>query len=113
MTTFTHKITDVQTYSKDGLDNIVYTVRYELEGELNGRTHKSFMLIKFSEPDPKSFTEFAALTEADVLAWVTSQLGQDQIDELKHGIDSYLKEAVDPLAPPVVTSQALPWAPNN
>jgi hypothetical protein len=109
MTTFTHKITDVQTYSKDGLDNIVYTVRYELEGKLNGRTHKSFMLIKFSEPDPSVFTEFSKLTEAEILAWVVEQLGQEQINELEYGIDSYLNEVPDPLTPPVVTSQALPW----
>jgi hypothetical protein len=110
MTTFTHKITDVKTYSKDGLDNIVHTVKYELEGESNGKTHKSFMPITFTEPDPKNFTEFAKLTEAEILTWVTGQLGQSEIDALKHGIDSLLNEQHDPLAPPVVTSQALPWA---
>jgi hypothetical protein len=109
MTTFTHKITDVKTYSKDGLDNIVHTVRYELEGESNGKKHKSFMPITFTEPDPKNFTEFSSLTEAEIFSWVTSKLGQSEIDALKNGIDSFLNEAPDPLAPPTLTSQALPW----
>lgn len=109
MTTFTHKITDLKTYSKNGLNNIVHTVRYELEGELNGKKHKSFMPITFTEPDPENFTEFSSLTEAEILAWVTAQLGQSEIDALKNGIDSLLKEAPDPAAPPALVSQALPW----
>ena len=110
MTTFTHKITEVKTYSKDGLDNIVHTVRYELEGESNGKKHKSFMPISFTEPDPKNFTEFSKLTEDEILSWVIAQLGQAEIDALENGIDSFLNEQPDPLAPPVVTSQELPWA---
>ena len=110
MTTFTHKITDVKTYSKDNLENIVHTVKYELEGELNGKKHKSFMFITFSEPDSKNFTEFSKLTETEILSWVTAHLGQAEIDAMENGIDSFLNEEPDPLAPPVITSQALPWS---
>lgn len=110
MTTFTHKITDVKTYSKGGLNNIVHEVRYELEGELNGKKHKSFMPITFTDPDPKNFTDFSKLTEAEILTWVSSKLGQSEIDAMKNGIDSFLTEAPDPLAPPVVSSVPLPWA---
>jgi hypothetical protein len=109
MTTFTHKITSVKTYSKNGLDDIVHTVRYELEGELNGKKQTSFMPITFSEPDLNNFTDFASLTEAQILAWVTAQLGQEEINAMQHGIDSFLNEQPDPLAPPVTTSVELPW----
>ena len=99
----------MQTYSKGKLNNIVHTVRYELTGELNGKTKTSFMPITFDEPDSKNFIDFSKLTEAQVLAWVTNKLGQDEIDALENGIDSSLNEAEDPNAPPVLTQTSLPW----
>lgn len=113
MTTFTHKITSVKTYSKNGLNDIVHTVRYELEGELNGKKASSFMPITFNEPDPKNFTDFSSLTEEQILSWVTKKLGQSEIDAMMNGLDSLLNEQPDPSAPPVLTDKNLPWAQNN
>jgi hypothetical protein len=110
MTIFTHKITSVKTYSKNGLDDIVHTVRYELEGKLNGKKQTSFMPITFNEPDPNNFTNFASLTEAQILTWVTEKLGQTEVDAMMHGLDSLLNESPDPSAPPVLTDKNLPWA---
>jgi hypothetical protein len=109
MTKFTHKITSVKTYSKNGLDDIVHTVRYELEGELNGKKQTSFMPITFSEPDPSNFTNFASLTEDQVLLWVKDKLGEAEVNALMHGLDSLLKEKLDPLAPPLLAEKSLPW----
>jgi hypothetical protein len=108
MTKFTHKITSVKTYSKNGLDDIVHTVRYELEGELNGKKQTSFMPITFSEPDPSNFTDFSSLTEEQVLAWVNEKLGQDEINALENGLDSLLNEMQNP-AEPIVENKELPW----
>ena len=67
------------------------------------------MPITFNEPDPNNFTNFASLTEAQILAWVTAQLGQEEIDAMQHGINSFLNEQPDPLAPPALTNKSLPW----
>ena len=109
MTTFTHKITSVKTYSKNGLNDIVHTVRYELEGESNGKKQTSFMPITFNEPNPNNFTNFASLTEAQILAWVTAQLGQEEIDALEKGLNSLLNELQNPTEP-IVENKELPWA---
>jgi len=108
MTKFTHKITSIQAYSKEGLDNVVQTVRYEIEGELNGIKQSSFMPITFDEPDPSNFTDFSSLTEEQVLNWVTEKLGQDEINALENGLDSLLNEMQN-LTKPIVENKELPW----
>ncbi len=113
MTTFTHKITSVKTYSSNGLNDIVHTVRYELEGESNGKKQTSFMPITFGEPNSNNFTDFSLLTEEQILSWVTEKLGQAEVDAMMNGLDSILNEPLDPEAPPVLVDKSLPWVLNN
>lgn len=112
MTTFIHKITSVKTYSKNGLNDIVHTVRYELEGESNGKKQTSFMPITFDEPNSNNFTDFSLLTEEQILSWVTEKLGQDEVDAMMNGLDSLLNELQNPTEP-IVKNKELPWASNN
>ena len=114
MTTFTHKITNVQTTSIGDLADVVHTVRLEIVGEANGKTHKNFFPITLGAPDSGNFVDFSKLTEEQVLAWAKEVIGQDEITALENGIDGILNAPTDtsPTAKPILQEQSLPWSTN-
>ena len=48
----------------------------------------------YTEGDP--FIPFADLTKSDVEGWTTTNLGDDQVDELKAQIDGMIAEEITP-----------------
>jgi hypothetical protein len=73
-----------------------------------GKTRNSFQTIEFAEPDFNSFTEFKDLTQDQILAWVTENLGQSEIDALKFGLQSMIEQEAAQSKPVIETVQA-PW----
>lgn len=105
---FKYNLEDFKVYSTDKAQNIVKSVRFELVCEHMGKTHRSFRPIEFAEPDHNNFTEFADLTQDQILAWVTEHLGQSEIDALKFGLQSLIEHEAAQAKPIIETVQA-PW----
>jgi hypothetical protein len=66
------------------------------------------MPIEFAEPDHNNFTEFADLTQDQILAWVTAHLGQSEIDAMKFGLQSMIEHEAAQSKPVIETVKA-PW----
>jgi hypothetical protein len=97
-------------HSKDGLTNILKSVRFTIIATNGEKTEDSFRPVTLDDPDANSFVDYKDLTQETVLQWVIDKIGQDEVDALKHGLDSILNAPVDPNAPPVLTRVDAPWS---
>lgn len=59
----------------------------------------------FGPPAPENFTPFAAITQAQVAAWLEASLGQQQLAEY----DAQLAEMIDQQINPPFIVKGLPW----
>jgi hypothetical protein len=105
---FKYNLGDFKVYSTDQAQNIVKSVRFEIVCEHMGQARNSFRPIEFAEPDHNNFTEFADLTQDQILAWVTAHLGQSEIDAMKFGLQSMIEHEAAQSKPTIETVQA-PW----
>ncbi len=105
---FKYNLDELKVYSTEQVQSIVKSVKFEIVCEHMGQTHKSFQTIEFAEPDHNNFTEFADLTQDQILAWVTEHLGQPEIDALKFGMQSFIEQEAKQAKPNIETVKA-PW----
>jgi len=109
MTTYTMLLDNFNVYSKDGLTGILQSVRFTIIAKNGERMENSFRPVTLNDPDADSFVDFKNLTQEAVLQWVIDKIGRDEVEALKHGLDSLLNAPVNPDAPPVLTRVAAPW----
>lgn len=102
--TFTVQILKLQTYSANGLDNIIRNVGWKLVGVDGGHTASLPGGTALDEPDANNFKPFNAVTEADVLAWLE---GSPRIQQTKIMLQSMLNQRK---TEPVIVDAPLPWA---
>ena len=107
-TLFKYNLGDFKVYSTEQAQNIVKSVRFEIVCEHMNRTQRSFRPIDFAEPDFSNFAEFKNLTQDEILAWVTENLGQSEIDAMKFGLQSVIEQEIAQ-AKPVIQSVQAPW----
>ena len=109
MTTYTTSLSEFDVHAKNGLTNILKSVRLTITGTNGQAEHKNTMPVFLDDPEANSFVEYAELTQEMVMQWVVDKLGQGEIDALKNGIDAVLNATPDPNAPPKVTRVSAPW----
>lgn len=107
--TFTMDISNAKSTNMNGMNNIIKQLRFSLTGTDGVNTVTNFFAVTLDNPAPENFIEFENLTRDQILQWVTDKVGEDQINSLKTGITSELrdKQIVDP-DNPVLTKIALP-----
>lgn len=107
--TFTTDISNAKSANINGMNNIIKEVRFSLTGTDGVNTVTNFFAVTLDNPTTENFIEFENLTRDQILQWVTDKVGEDQINSLKTGITSELrdKQIVDP-DNPVLTKIALP-----
>lgn len=109
--TFKYKLDDLKAYSTGQAQNIIKSVKFKIVCEHMGKTKESFQTIEFSDPDFSNFTQFKDLTQDQVLSWVVSHLGQEEVDALKFGLQSVIEhEAAKASTEPVIETVKAPWA---
>ena len=107
--TFKTSIRGVKTYSTNSLQNIVAEATIQIDATQNGITKSSFIPVQLDTPDQSAFLDYQSLTENQIIDWITVKLGQNEIDSLKHGLQSLLDEITDLPVNPIPQSIELPW----
>lgn len=108
--TFKYNLDDFKVYSNNQAQNIVKSVKFSIVCEHMGKMRTSFQTIELADPDFNNFTEFANLTQDQILGWVTAHLGQEEIDALKFGLQSIIEqELARANTQPVLESVKAPW----
>lgn len=95
MNTYYFRINAVDAHvSKDGLDNVIYNVHYSYIGEdANGNVTTRIGVHAVQAPNFDSFVPFDQLTQADVIAWIESDL---PVAQMQQDLDLQLAELAAP-----------------
>ena len=100
-TSFSWNIKNMEVRKSEGnLSDVVIVVYWDRDGSrtVSGKTYSasSAGVTIVGPPDPYSFTPFDQLTEQQVVGWVESSLGQEQLAVIDARID---KEIAGQAAP--------------
>ena len=90
--------------AQDGKSNVVNHVHWQCivaEGEHFARGHG---VVGVPTDDLSNFTEFADLTEAQVVEWAKAALGDEQVAKVEEALTARVAELITP-----TKAQGLPW----
>ena len=103
MTTFTWSVSQLNCYPQsDNKTNVVFNIHWRCTGVDGAYTGTVYSTASVPAPTD-SFTEFADLTQDQVLGWVWTTYGN------KDNVESAVQSQIDNQINPPVTSPALPW----
>ena len=101
------KTVDVKTI--DGNKDTVFNVHWKLVAEDDANTVKDILgddvpisasiygTQELDTSDLSSFTAFADLTNDQITGWVEAAMGEDEITNMKAGLDAHINELVNPV----------------
>lgn len=106
--TYTWVIEQMSCYPQsEGQTDVVFTVAWRLngtDGTYNGTVYGSVGLTPYQAGEP--FTPYASLTQTQVIGWVQSALGPEQVTAYEENVSQQIANQINP---PVV-NPPLPWA---
>jgi len=105
--TNTWSVTQMDAYpTQDGYTDVVFTVHWTLtgtDGTYNGSVYGT-VGVTLNPDEP--FIPYADLTEAEVIGWVQTALGAEQVASYEANVATQIANQI---SPPVVTPP-LPWS---
>ena len=107
MANATWDIAQLERHLPDGNtcpDGAVYTAHWTVSLEENGKTASSYGSVGIGEPDPANFTPFDQLTKEQVVNWVLSTLGVDQVVTIEEALHNQIQQKLNP-----TSASGLPW----
>ena len=102
--TYTWDCKTVDTYpTHDGHSDVVYVVHWRLNAESdqqdaegNNYSASVYGTHSVNADDISNFIPFADLTNDVVTGWVTTGMGDDEVANLKSGLDSNIENQINP-----------------
>jgi len=98
--TYTWDCKTVDTYpTKDSKSDVIFNVHWRLNAEddtEDKNTGSIYGVESINTDDLSTFTAFADLKESDIIGWVESGLGEDQVKSLKANLDAQIAEKITP-----------------
>jgi hypothetical protein len=90
----------------DGETDVVFTVHWTLTGTDGTYSGSVYASQGVPAPSGSDFTPYADLTETQVIGWVKSAMGEEQVASYEANVAEQINNQIDP---PVVTPD-LPWS---
>jgi hypothetical protein len=90
---------------EDGETDVVFTVHWTLTGTDGTYTGSVYGSQAITIDPAAPFTAYADLTEAQVIGWVQSAMGAEQVASYEANVANQIENQIDP---PIVTPP-LPW----
>ena len=102
---YSYKINAARVAAQDGLTDVVKEVEVTVTGTDGEAKFDLPVVVKLGDADPTSFTEFASLTEEQLVSWVEND---PSLDGTKAHIAFVVAKEAEKLA---MEQKPLPWAP--
>jgi len=107
--TFTWTISQTDfVISEDGLTNVINNLHWRCNAAetSGGKDYAagSYGTQGLEAPDPSSFTAYDSVTEANCIAWLKEQMGDDAVTALEAGLQSDIDAQITP-----TTGTGTPW----
>ena len=95
--TYTWNCKTVDTYpTHDGNADVVYNVHWILNAEDGDYSASSYGTQSLDTSDLSNFTSFADVTSDMVKGWVIDAMGEEEVANLKAGLDSQIESQKNP-----------------
>jgi hypothetical protein len=91
--------------NNDLVTEVTYVINFKLENEQD--RHIGFVKLE-GDINDSNFIPYEDLTEAKVLDWVKSKIGEEKITELETSFSNRLQEKIDRVKNPEVLT-GVPW----
>lgn len=107
MANTTWDIVQLERHLPDGdtcPDGAIYTVHWTASLEEDGETAGAYGSIGLGKPDPSSFIPFNQLTKEEVVGWVLSALGVDQVVAIEESLHNQIQQKLHP-----TSAVGVPW----
>ena len=106
MPAYTWPIERLDCYpERDGQADVVFTVHWRLNAQDGEYGASGYGSVSLTYDASAPFTPFAELTQAQVVGWVQSALGAEQVAQVSAALAANIAAQINP---PVV-SPPLPW----
>ena len=106
-TTYIWAVAQMDAYpERDGKTDVVFTVHWTLTGSEAGFVGTSYGTVGVTVAPDAPFTPYADLTQDQVVSWVKSALGDEQVAAYEAAVANQINEQI---VPSVVTPP-LPWS---
>jgi len=107
--TFTWTISQTDfVLSKDGLTNVISNLHWRCDAaETSGGkdyTDGSYGTQGLAAPDPSTFTAYDSVSEADCIAWLKAEMGDDAVAALEAGLQANINLQITP-----TNGSGTPW----
>jgi hypothetical protein len=109
MSTYTWSILQMSVLPVfDGYTDVVVSAQWNILGEDQGYTYNLAGWQNFTLQQGEGFTPYDQLTEAQVIGWVESAMGESGVTSLEASVQGSLDALINPPVEPVI--EPLPWA---
>lgn len=102
---YSYKINSARVVAQDGLADVVKEVEVIVTGTDGAARFDLPAVVKLGDAVPASFTEFSALTEAQIVSWIEND---PSLEGAKAHIALVVAKEADKLA---MEQKPLPWEP--
>ena len=107
MATATWSIVNLERKLPDGNtppEGQVYTAHWTVNLEDQGESAGAYGSVGFGDPDPGNYTPFDQLTEDQVIGWVKSALGDEQVVSIETALADQIQQKLNP-----TSAAGVPW----
>ena len=108
--TFTYSISQTDfVLIEDGLTNVINNLHWRCDAveTSGGSDYASFSYGTqgLAAPDPSSFTAYDSVSEADCIAWLKAEMGDDAVAALEAGLQANIDLQITP-----TEGHGTPWS---
>lgn len=105
--TYTWSVQEVNAFpEKDGKQNVVFNVHWIVNGLDGEHTASAYGSTSIDVNPSGPFTAYENLTEAQVIDWVKTSMGAEEVAAIEASIVGQINEQINPK----IITPVLPWA---